>query len=294
MARLLSLLSLAAMLYIATGQTASVTPSAVLTTDSNSMVATTSMVMSTSSMMPSPTPAPPTPEPTNNNYFLRNPDKTVCLRMMAGLSIEFTYLVGDVNRTTIVDLLNKTIHNDSTCDAAKLEALLKLEYTPEGRDPYFVSFIFQGYKADKTWNVSSVLIEFKFTKSDFPGFSGTEPSSTNVNSTSLRPLFDGGSVNLNQSFGCDVNRTFSNFVAITPDLHVSLFMMDLQVQAFDFTNATSGVFDSAVFCVEQNTGNKIVPIAVGAALAGLVIVVLIAYLIGRLRNRKKSSYEALS
>ncbi len=70
------------------------------------------------------------------------------------------------------------------------------------------------------------------------------PSATNVNSTSLRPLFDGGSVNLNQSFGCDVNRTFSNFVAITPDLHVSLFMMDLQVQAFDFTNATSGVFDS--------------------------------------------------
>lgn len=47
-------------------------------------------------------------------------------------------------------------------------------------------------------------------------------------------------------------------------------------------------------CAEQNTGNKIVPIAVGAALAGLVIVVLIAYLIGRLRNRKKSSYEALS
>lgn len=40
-------------------------------------------------------------------------------------------------------------------------------------------------------------------------------------------------------------------------------------------------------------GNKIVPIAVGAALAGLVIVVLVAYLIGRLRNRKKSSYEAL-
>ena len=49
-----------------------------------------------------------------------------------------------------------------------------------------------------------------------------------------------------------------------------------------------------VLCAEANTGNKIVPIAVGAALAGLVIVVLVAYLIGRLRNRKKSSYEALS
>ncbi len=54
-------------------------------------------------------------------------------------------------------------------------------------------------------------------------------------------------------------------------------------------------FCAGVVCPESvQTGNKIVPIAVGAALAGLVIVVLIAYLIGRLRNRKKSSYEALS
>ncbi len=58
-----------------------------------------------------------------------------------------------------------------------------------------------------------------------------------------------------------------------------------------------GVLCAGVVCPESlptNTGNKIVPIAVGAALAGLVIVVLVAYLIGRLRNRKKSSYEALS
>ena len=47
-------------------------------------------------------------------------------------------------------------------------------------------------------------------------------------------------------------------------------------------------------CSEDNQDNKIVPIAVGAALAGLVIIVLIAYIIGRLRSRKQGSYEALS
>lgn len=49
-------------------------------------------------------------------------------------------------------------------------------------------------------------------------------------------------------------------------------------------------------CLADTSGkaNKIVPIAVGAALAGLVIVVLVAYLIGRLRSRRQSSYEALS
>ncbi len=55
------------------------------------------------------------------------------------------------------------------------------------------------------------------------------------------------------------------------------------------------VFSARVCLLDNpNKGNKIVPIAVGAALAGLVVVVLIAYLVGRLRSRRQSSYEALS
>lgn len=44
----------------------------------------------------------------------------------------------------------------------------------------------------------------------------------------------------------------------------------------------------------NNSGNEVVPIAVGAALALLVVIVLIAYLVGRVRNKRKSSYEALN
>ena len=40
--------------------------------------------------------------------------------------------------------------------------------------------------------------------------------------------------------------------------------------------------------------SKIVPIAVGAALGGLIIVVLVAYVIGRLRSRRQTAYEPLS
>ncbi len=43
-----------------------------------------------------------------------------------------------------------------------------------------------------------------------------------------------------------------------------------------------------------NTGNEVVPIAVGAALGVLVAIVLLAYLLGKLRNKRKSSYEALN
>ena len=51
---------------------------------------------------------------------------------------------------------------------------------------------------------------------------------------------------------------------------------------------------AAVRCSQDIKGSKIVPIIVGAALAGLVIIVLIAYIIGRYRSRKHTSYEALS
>ena len=52
-------------------------------------------------------------------------------------------------------------------------------------------------------------------------------------------------------------------------------------------------------CNPQSSGgsdddDKIVPIAVGCALAGLVIIVLIAYLIGRFRSRKTDTYQVLS
>lgn len=53
-------------------------------------------------------------------------------------------------------------------------------------------------------------------------------------------------------------------------------------------------------CNQQNPSSndddddKIVPIAVGCALAGLVIIVLIAYLIGRFKNRKTDTYQVLS
>jgi len=54
------------------------------------------------------------------------------------------------------------------------------------------------------------------------------------------------------------------------------------------------MYITGVTCkLESNQGSKIVPIAVGAALAALVVIVLIAYLIGRIRSRRQS-YEALS
>ena len=52
----------------------------------------------------------------------------------------------------------------------------------------------------------------------------------------------------------------------------------------------SNFITDVVECPADTNTNSLVPIAVGAALAGLVVIVLIAYLIGRKRSRQ-SGYE---
>ena len=48
---------------------------------------------------------------------------------------------------------------------------------------------------------------------------------------------------------------------------------------------------SAEYCTADTKVSNLVPIIVGAALAGLVLIVLIAYLIGRSRNKR--GYESV-
>ncbi|KAG0415289.1 hypothetical protein HPB47_007565 [Ixodes persulcatus] len=50
---------------------------------------------------------------------------------------------------------------------------------------------------------------------------------------------------------------------------------------------SSLVVAGAVHCVQNNDISNIVPIAVGSALAALVVIVLLAYLVGRSRSRQK-------
>lgn len=66
----------------------------------------------------------------------------------------------------------------------------------------------------------------------------------------------------------------------------------IQLKNFFFTELISVL--KAYVCNSDTSGSKIVPIAVGAALAFLIIVVLIAFVVGRIINRQKNTYEPLN
>jgi len=69
------------------------------------------------------------------------------------------------------------------------------------------------------------------------------------------------------------------------DKGVSLMFKNYQGQPFA-SESKSKDFDTAIECAADITGtNKLVPIIVGSALAVLVVLVLIAYIIGRRKHR---------
>ncbi|XP_069613984.1 lysosome-associated membrane glycoprotein 1 [Ranitomeya imitator] len=84
-----------------------------------------------------------------------------------------------------------------------------------------------------------------------------------------------------KSYKCNEKQTLQ----ITSNL--SIYTYNLQVQPFD---VEGDKFGPAVECAEDQNG-MLVPIIVGAALAGLVLIVLIAYLIGR--KRSHAGYQTI-
>jgi len=80
-----------------------------------------------------------------------------------------------------------------------------------------------------------------------------------------------------------------NMTGIVGVNQLYLYFDHIQVQPF-INSTTSGQFGDAESC--SNETSDIVPIAVGCALAALVVIVLIAYVIGRRRNRARG-YESM-
>ncbi|XP_052215449.1 lysosome-associated membrane glycoprotein 1-like isoform X3 [Dreissena polymorpha] len=101
---------------------------------------------------------------------------------------------------------------------------------------------------------------------------------------------------LNNSMGTNLQTTVSGSYLCNSDTKftlndgATLELWTLQYAAFQ-DNISQFSKDGVNVCKADVKTNSIVPIAVGAALAGLVVIVLIAYLIGRRRNRK--GYESV-
>eukprot|EP00091_Calanus_sinicus_P025166 TRINITY_DN9444_c0_g1_i1.p2 TRINITY_DN9444_c0_g1~~TRINITY_DN9444_c0_g1_i1.p2 ORF type:complete len:118 (-),score=35.39 TRINITY_DN9444_c0_g1_i1:470-823(-) len=76
-----------------------------------------------------------------------------------------------------------------------------------------------------------------------------------------------------------------------PHFSASLTLSKVQLDAFR-TNVSSDAFQAESMCDNGSPGNDLIPIIVGCVLAAMVVIVLVAYLIGR-RYQAATPYQNL-
>uniref|UniRef100_A0A023FLZ6 Lysosome-associated membrane glycoprotein 5 n=1 Tax=Amblyomma cajennense TaxID=34607 RepID=A0A023FLZ6_AMBCJ len=223
-----------------------------------------------------PPPPPPTPAPKKeasvNSYNVTDQATNhTCILVKAALQLRVNYLTIDNEvKEALLPLDNETVVDPvhSSCSSLGGEQTLALKFNHN--DSLQLSFDKNG-----TVYLHDVTVTFYTDPVNFPNASKAPEMVTVRNDTLM--LY---SVPEGRSYHCGVDQP------VYLGANVTLDVMTVQMQAFITGAEKPAQFGAAVECSAGDISN-IVPIAVGAALAALVIIVLIAYLIGRSKSRQK-------
>ncbi|KFU89814.1 Lysosome-associated membrane glycoprotein 1, partial [Chaetura pelagica] len=219
---------------------------------------TTSQVPTTS---PAPTASPP--DPAVGKYNVTGPNGTCVLAYM-GLQLNITYQKKDEKMG--LDLLNfipNTTVSSGTCDNVSASLILTFEKTKVAfhftLNPSAEKFFLQGV------DVSTTLP----SEAKVPKFEASNNSMSELRAT------------LGNSYKCSAEENLQ----VTDKALVNVF--NVQIQVFKIDGDKFGAVEEC----QLDENNMLIPIIVGAALAGLVLIVLIAYLIGR--KRSHAGYQTI-
>jgi lysosomal-associated membrane protein 1/2 len=180
--------------------------------------------------------------------------------------------------------------NDTTvsgsCTADDHTQSLKLRFHPrienktvEGLVPWALNLVFAKNISNKAFALSSITLT-----AIFDGYFDDAKEFQSVYTSNANQTFI-GAVAIGKSFKCSSED--EELIAMKDMATAKVQLIDYRVIAFKQDNST--VFPSTGYelCDKDVHTSDIVPIVVGACLAGLVIIVLIAYLIGRARAKRQ-------
>lgn len=218
---------------------------------------------------PSPTTGPPSPSPplvptnpTVSKYNVTG-DNGTCLLASMALQLNITYLKKD-NITTVTRAFN--INPSDTYSGSCGAQLVTLKVGNKSR---VLELQFGMNASSSLFFLQGVQLNMTLPDAKEPTFS--------TSNYSLKAL----QASVGNSYKCNSEE----HIFVTKSLALNVF--SVQVQAF---RVESDRFGSVEECV-QDGNNMLIPIAVGGALAGLVLIVLIAYLIGR--KRSHAGYQTI-
>ncbi|KAM9449300.1 lysosome-associated membrane glycoprotein 1-like [Salvelinus alpinus] len=212
----------------------------------------------------SPPPAPPG-RPERGNYTVTNSNGTACLMARMGLQLNVSFSSASLNKTVldVVNLQPNVTKSSGSCDSDSATLLLKADEKTTN-----LTLVFSLNATSSKYHLSGVTLSAAWPDMRVP-FSASNSSLDYMRGT------------LGRSYMCREEQT----LAVT--MNFSLNTFQLQVQPFGITGDQFGAAEEC----QLDEDNMLIPIIVGAALAGLVLVVLVAYLIGR--KRSHAGYQTI-
>lgn len=229
--------------------------------DQASTTAPPTTASSTTTAAPAPTP-PGTPE--RGAYSVTYGNGTVCLLAQMGLQFNVSYFSLSQNKTIqeLVNLTPNLTSSSGSCEASSASLILTQEQSTT------LTFTFTLNSTSNKYHLSGISLLANWSDATTP-FAASNTSLDYLRST------------LGRSYMCNAEQT----LVVVPTFSLNTFR--LQVQPFA---VTTNQFATAEEC-QMDQDQMLIPIIVGAALAGLVLIVLIAYLIGR--KRSHAGYQTI-
>ncbi|XP_071512308.1 LAMP family protein lmp-1-like [Panulirus ornatus] len=275
-----------------TTTTASTTTTTPTTTTTTEAITTTTPEDTTTDAPTTTSPEPPTTTeiPTtvapDAHYSVK--DGNITCVMIDG-EISFTVNYTTTKNATEVVTVKVPSHGasvDGTCNGTDGTQSITLSW---GEKEEISSATMTFTESKDNWEVSSFVASLFMDNNTFPNTVNLGNTLELVMYYDLSPI----EVAVNHSFTCHSSLSTTNVTGTIGKDDYSLPLASaldaIQIEAFNKIPNEPDFLDS-VHCTADNTSD-VVPIAVGCALAGLVIIVLIAYLVGR--RRRSGAYQSV-
>nr|XP_046260516.1 lysosome-associated membrane glycoprotein 1b [Scatophagus argus] len=203
--------------------------------------------------------------PEKGTYMVKNSNGTVCLLASMGLQLNITFMSVSQNKTVqdIMNLQPNVTKSSGSCqqDSASLQLTTDAEKTN-------LTFFFTLNTTSSKYHLSEVSLSAAWPDMKEP-FVALNRSLDYLRGT------------LGYSYMCREEQTLN----VAEGLSINTFQV--QVQPFGLNGDQFGAAEEC----QLDEDDMLIPIIVGAALAGLVLIVLLAYLIGR--KRSHAGYQTI-
>ncbi|XP_077393495.1 lysosome-associated membrane glycoprotein 1b isoform X2 [Festucalex cinctus] len=202
--------------------------------------------------------------PETGHYQVTGTNGSVCLLAYMGLQLNISFSSASLNQTVtdVVNIEPNTTKASGSCDTDS--AMLRIS----DADKTNLTFFFTLNTTSKKYHVSEISLSAAWPDMKKP-FSARNGSLDYLRGT------------LGFSYMCHEEQTLT----VVRALSINTFR--LQVQPFGLTK---NQFDAAERC-RLDEDDMLIAMVVGVALAGLVLIVLVAYLIGR--RRSHAGYQTI-